>query len=109
LRVQLRKPEADYYRNYKKPIIGVTPGRTIMPTRKASKKPARKAIKATSKGKSLDLKAVKAGRIVLYGPPIRDAIKRGDLAEMKKIAELARSHVKDVETALSALENQLSK
>ena len=80
-----------------------------MSTRKASKKSARKATKATSKSKGLDLKAVKAGRIVLYGPPIWDAIKRGDLAEMKKLADLARSHVKDVETALSALEKELSK
>ena len=78
-----------------------------MPTRKTSKKPARKAAKAT-KRKALDLSAVKAGRIVLYGPPIRDAIKRGDLAEMKKLAVLARAHVKEVEAALSALEKELS-
>ena len=79
-----------------------------MPTRKTSKKPARKAAKAT-KRKALDLNAVKAGRMVLYGPPIRDAIKRGDVAEMKKLAVLARAHVKEVEAALSALENELSK
>jgi hypothetical protein len=80
----------------------------IMPTRKTSKKPARKAAKAT-KRKALDLRAVKAGRMVLYGPPIRDAIKRGDVAEMKKLAVLARAHVKEIEAALSALENELGK
>jgi hypothetical protein len=79
-----------------------------MPTRKTSKKPARKS-SATAKGKPLDLKAIKAGRIVLYGIPIRDAIKRGDLAEMKQLAVLARSHVKDVQTALAALEKSLSR
>ena len=80
-----------------------------MPTRKTSKKPARKAAKRATKGKALDLQAVKAGRMVLYGPPIRDAIRRGDVAEMKKLAVLARAHVKEVEAALSALENELSK
>lgn len=81
-----------------------------MPTRKTTKKPARKAAtKATSKGKPLDLRAIKAGRVVLYGIPIRDAIKRGDIAEMKKLAVLARSHVKEVETALSTMEKELSK
>ena len=78
-----------------------------MPTRKTSKKPARKAAKAT-KRKALDLSAVTAGRMVLYGPPIRDAIRRGDVAEMKKLAVLARAHVKEVEAALSALEKELS-
>ena len=79
-----------------------------MPTRKTTKKPARKAAK-TTKRKALDLSAVKAGRMVLYGPPIRDAIKRGDLAEMRQLAVLARAHVKEVEAALSALENELGK
>ena len=78
-----------------------------MPTRKTSKKPTRKAGKAP-KGKALDLRAIKAGRMVLYGPPIRDAIRRGDVAEMKKLAVLARAHVKEVEAALSALEKELS-
>jgi uncharacterized protein DUF1843 len=80
----------------------------IMPTRKTSKKPARKAGKAT-KGKVLDLRAIKAGRMVLYGPPIRDAILRGKLAEMRQLAVAARAHVKDVQSALSALEAALKK
>jgi hypothetical protein len=80
----------------------------IMPTRKTSKKPARKAAKAT-KRKALDLRAIKAGRVVLYGIPIWDAIKRGELAEMKRLAVVARAHVKEVEAALSALEKQSSK
>jgi len=79
-----------------------------MPTRKTSKKPARKTAKAV-KGKALDLRAVKAGRMVLYGPPIRDAISRGDLAEMRQLAVLARAHVKDVQGALAALEAALKK
>jgi len=80
----------------------------IMPTRKTSKKPARKAVNAV-KGKALDLRAIKAGRMVLYGPPIRDAILRGNLAEMRQLAVLARAHVKEVEAALSALQRELNK
>lgn len=78
-----------------------------MPTRKTTKKPARKA--ATAKPKPLDLKGVKSGIIVLYAVPIRNAIKRGDLAEMKQLAALARSHVKDVKSALAALEKSIGK
>lgn len=79
-----------------------------MPTRKKSKKPARKAVK-TAKGKSLDLPAIKAGRMVLYGLPIRDAILRGNLAEMRQLAVAARAHVREVQSALSALEAALNK
>lgn len=57
-----------------------------MPTRKATTKTAKKA----SKARPLNLKAIKAGRMVLYGIPIWDAIKRGNLSEMKQLATLAR-------------------
>ena len=81
-----------------------------MSTKKPTKKSAGKApAKTTSKGKALDLQAVKAGRMVLYGPPIRDAIRRGDAAEMKKLAVLARSHLKDVQSALKELEKSIDK
>jgi hypothetical protein len=79
-----------------------------MPTRKTTKKAARKPTKKTSKRKGLDLRAVRAGRVVLYGVPIRDAIKRGDQAEMRELATLARGHIKEVQTALSELEAALN-
>jgi hypothetical protein len=80
----------------------------IMPTRKTSKKPARKAVNAV-KGKALDLRAIKAGRMVLYGPPIRDAMLRGNLAEMRQLGVAARAHLKEVQSALAALEAALKK
>lgn len=43
----------------------------------------------------------------LYGMPIRDAIKRGDLAEMKKLGVQARKHVADVTSALASLDKAL--
>jgi len=45
----------------------------------------------------------------LYGRPILDAIKRGNMAEMKRIAAQARAHVKDVNAALSKLDASLKK
>lgn len=45
----------------------------------------------------------------LYGRPILDAIKRGNIAEMKRIATQARAHVKDVNAALSKLDASLKK
>lgn len=53
-------------------------------------------------------KAVKAPIRTLYGPPIYDAIKRGDPAEMKKLAAYARKHISDVTSALAALEKKLT-
>ncbi|MDX6612875.1 MAG: hypothetical protein QOD75_2061 [Blastocatellia bacterium] len=81
-----------------------------MPARKPPKKSAKKSsTKAAAKGKPLDLKAVSAGRIVLYGIPIRDAIKRGDVSEMRQLAAVARRHVSDVQTALDELEKSIGK
>ena len=43
----------------------------------------------------------------LYGMPIRDAIKRGNLAEMKALSSQARKHVAEVTSALAALDKKL--
>lgn len=67
-----------------------------MPTRKTAKKPS----KATTK---------RRGTIVLlYGPPIYDAIRRGNTAEMKKLAAQARKHISEVQTALAALDKKIA-
>ncbi|HEV2763022.1 MAG TPA: DUF1843 domain-containing protein [Pyrinomonadaceae bacterium] len=44
---------------------------------------------------------------VMYGVAIREAIARGDLAEMRNIAVQARRHLNDVQTALRSLESKL--
>lgn len=68
-----------------------------MPARKTTKAGAKKSVYKPS------------GPIVaLYAVPIYEAIKRGDLAEMKKLAAQARKHVSDVTTALAALDKQLA-
>jgi hypothetical protein len=44
----------------------------------------------------------------LYAPPIYDAIKRGNTAEMKKLAAQARKHINEVNSALAALEKKIA-
>lgn len=63
-----------------------------MPVRKAPKKPS-----YGSGGSPI---------VPLYAVPIYDAIKRGDAAEMKKLAAQARKHIKEVTSALGALEKK---
>lgn len=63
--------------------------------------PARKPAKKTSSTKKAPIRA-------LYGPPIRDAIKRGNVAEMKKLAVQARKHLSEVKAALAALERKIA-
>jgi hypothetical protein len=50
--------------------------------------------------------------IVLYGPPIRDAIAKGDLAHMKRLAEEARETLArrdEIAEALKGLEQAIEK
>jgi len=47
--------------------------------------------------------------VALYAVPIYGAIKRGDPAEMRKLAAQARKHVSDVKTALASLEANLKR
>jgi hypothetical protein len=47
--------------------------------------------------------------MIPYGPPIREAIARGDAREMQQIATSARKWVRDVQTALDALERKIEK
>jgi hypothetical protein len=43
-----------------------------------------------------------------YGPPIREAIARGDVAEMRKVAASARKWIQDAQAALDKLEQKLA-
>jgi len=49
---------------------------------------------------------------VLYGPPIQDAIAKGDLSQMKRLAAEAEDHlskVGDVSAALEYLKIEIAK
>lgn len=45
----------------------------------------------------------------LYGRPILDIIKTGNVAQMKRMATTARKHVKEVEAALAKLDAQIKR
>ena len=63
--------------------------------------PARKA--PAKKGKS------GSPIVALYAVPIHACIRRGNAAEMKKMAAYARKHISDVTAALAVLEKKLGK
>jgi hypothetical protein len=46
---------------------------------------------------------------VLYGPPIYEAIARGDIKEMRALAKEARKQVSSVKSALASLDKKLGK
>jgi hypothetical protein len=75
--------------------------------------PARK--KAASTKKSSAKKSRKAaarpetGPVAPYGDPIRGAIARGDVQEMKNVAASARKWVSDVQSALKQLDTAIKK
>lgn len=62
-----------------------------MPTRKAPAKSAKRT----------------SPIVALYAVPIHACIRRGNLAEMRKMAAQARKHISDVTTALAALEKKI--
>ena len=70
-----------------------------MPAGKKStkKSSAKKSTKATS------------GAVPPYGDPIRGAIARGDVQEMKEVAANARKWVADVQSALKDLDSAMKK
>ena len=73
-----------------------------MPAKKS--KSAKKAAKKAGAGKRPTSPAVPP-----YGPPIRDAIARGNLAEMKSLAARTRKYVAEVERAVKALDGKIAK
>lgn len=76
-------------------------------SKKATKKGRKGAAKASSKAKIAT--DISSGRMMPYGPPIFDAIARGDLNEMRQVAAATRKWLDDVQTAVNALETNIKK
>jgi hypothetical protein len=74
----------------------------------ATKKASKTTVKATAASK-ISSKLPNSPAHPLYGRPILEAIKRGNVAEMKSIATQARAHVKEVNAALAKLDASLKK
>jgi Domain of unknown function (DUF1843) len=70
----------------------------------SKKKTTKKASGAASANRRPD-----TGSMIPYGPPIRDAIARGDVQEMRKLATSTRKWLKDVQTALGSLDKAIAK
>ena len=69
-----------------------------MPTRKGAKK-------STKKARALPPKRPQP----LYGRPIDRVLKSGDPAEMRRVATQARTYLKNVKAALTALERKIGR
>ena len=85
-----------------------------MPAKKSSKaKKVSKSKKGSSRArkpsKSRLRAAVESGPVPPYGDPIRKAIARGDVQEMRKLAVSTRQWLNDVNSALADLESSLEK
>ena len=74
-----------------------------MPTRKAAGK------KASTKKSSKVAARPETGAVPPYGDPIRGAIARGDVQEMKSTAASARKWVADVQSTLKQLDSAIKK
>ena len=75
-----------------------------MPTRKKAAQSSKK-----SSGKAGSAKAaVRNGPLPPYGDPIRQAIARGDVQEMRKLAVTTRKWLRDVQSALDRLEKSIN-
>ena len=69
--------------------------------------PARK--KTTKKSSTKKSAKAATGALPPYGDPIRGAIARGDVQEMKNVAASARKWVADVQSALKDLDSAIKK
>ncbi|HYY98203.1 MAG TPA: DUF1843 domain-containing protein [Pyrinomonadaceae bacterium] len=78
-----------------------------MPTSKGSTKKS-----ATKKGGGKKATAgvrATSGAVPPYGPPIREAMARGDASEMRRVAASARKWIEDAQDALEKLEQRIAR
>jgi len=73
-----------------------------------SKKATKKTTKKASK-QSVKVRVPETGPVPPYGDPIRGAIARGDVQEMRSVAANARKWLADVQSALAQLESAIKK
>ena len=77
----------------------------------SAKKSAKKSTRRSSarKPRAVNFRAIKSGTLLEYGDPIRDAVARGDINELRKLADVARKQISDVENVLRVLEQNIQK
>lgn len=65
--------------------------------------------KSKSAAKASTGKRAASGAVPPYGPPIRDAMARGNLSDMKSLAARTRKYIAELERAVKALEGKIAK
>ena len=75
----------------------------------ATKKAAKAASKSAASKKLIPSKHPLSPFHPLYGRPILDAVRSGNVAQMRQIRTVAQKHVKEVNAALAKLEARLNK
>jgi hypothetical protein len=75
----------------------------------ATKKPAKATRTKATSVKRVTSKHPSSPFHPLYGRPILDAVKSGNVSRMKQIRSVAQRHVKEVNAALAKLEARLNK
>jgi hypothetical protein len=83
-----------------------------MPARKAGKKSAaKKSAAKKSAGTTNRVSIIKAilrrREWVMYAQPIKDVIATGNIAQMRQAAELARTHLADVQQSVAKLDAKI--
>lgn len=83
----------------------------MAPKKASAKRSAKKSAKksAARKPRAVNFRAIKGGTLLEYGDPIRDAVARGDINELRKLADVARQQIRDVENVLNTLEQNIQK
>ena len=66
-----------------------------------------KKSKSSTRTSSQKSRRAARGPLPPYGVAIRDAIARGDVREMRRVAASARKYMKDVQVALEAMEKSV--
>jgi len=65
--------------------------------------------KSKSPKQASTIKKAASGQLPPYGDPIRGAMARGNLTEMKSLAARTRKYIADLERALKDLEGKIAK
>ena len=77
-------------------------------SKRSTKSGTKKAAKKGGGGGGAS-RAGAAGAVPPYGPPIREAMARGDAQEMRRVAASARKWIRDAQAALEKLEQRIGK
>jgi hypothetical protein len=78
-----------------------------MPARKAGKKSAAKKSAGTTSKINIIKAIIKRREWVMYAQPIKDVIATGNIAQMRQAAELARTHLADVQQSVAKLDAKI--